>query len=270
MFENLNATGLPLIDIGANLTSKRFRDDLDAVLERAKLNNIYKMILTGTDAETTKAAGELATKHPDFLYATAGVHPHHASDWNEDLASLIRKLANNENVIAIGECGLDFNRNFSTPEDQTLCFEAQLEIAVETKLPVFLHERDAHLRFLEILSEFAENLSSTVVHCFTGSKTELKAYLDLDCYIGITGWVCDKRRGEALREAVSYIPKDRLMIETDAPYLLPKNIKPKPKNGRNEPSYLPLVLQEIAQLREESEAEIAKLTTANTLHFFDI
>lgn len=263
-------TDLSIVDIGANLTNKRFRNDLDDVLARAKSNHVDKIILTGTDATSSQSALDLSKAYPNFLYSTTGVHPHHASDWTPALSQLISKLAYEKSVVAIGECGLDFNRNFSTPEEQVLCFEAQLEIAVEKKMPVFLHERDAHERFTEILGTFVDQLSSTVVHCFTGSKTELKAYLDLDCYIGITGWVCDERRGDSLREAVTYIPKDRLMVETDAPYLLPRTLKSKPKNGRNEPAFLHHVVQELARLRGESEGLLCALTTQNALRFFGI
>ncbi len=265
-----NQSEISLIDIGVNLTNKRFRDDLPEVLERARLNNVNQLILTGTDAETSQSALALANQHPGFLYSTAGVHPHHASEWDEELQALIRKLTHEKQVVAVGECGLDFNRNFSTPEEQTICFEAQLQIAIETQMPVFLHERDAHLRFTEILGEFIEEIPAAVVHCFTGTKEELKVYLDMNCYIGITGWVCDERRGDALREAVSYIPKDRLMIETDAPYLLPRTLKPRPKSGRNEPSFLPYVVQELSALRGESISQIADFTTANAKRFFGI
>ena len=256
-----------LIDIGANLTNKRFRDDLEKVLKAAKFNNVDAIVLTGTDEKSSHEALNLSKENPGYLYSTAGVHPHHANDWTPSLNKTISKLAYEKNVVAIGECGLDFNRNFSTPENQADCFEAQLRIAVEKQMPVFLHERDAHHRFTEILGAFIDDIPAAVVHCFTGNKDELETYLDLDCYIGITGWVCDERRGDALREAVKYIPKNRIMIETDAPYLLPRTIKPKPKNGRNEPAFLPFVLNELVNLREESTEELSRLTTENARRF---
>lgn len=260
----------PLIDIGANLTNKRFAKDLGEVVERAQQQNIVRAIITGTSLDESRAALELTRAFPEFLSCTAGVHPHVASSWNSSAESEIRELLQSEQAVAVGECGLDFNRDFSPRDQQEACFATQLEIAAECGKPVFLHERDAHGRFAAILKDYRDHLSGAVVHCFTGSKKELFAYLDLNCYIGITGWLCDERRGDELRRAVKHMPLDRLMIETDAPYLTPRTIKPRPPKGRNEPAYLPYVLTTLSELLELAASEIAAQTMANTRVFFGL
>jgi TatD DNase family protein len=207
-----------------------------------------------------------------MLSATVGVHPHHASDFsrttNANLENLIREHSNV--VVAVGETGLDFNRDFSPRPEQEKAFEAQLELAANTDLPVFLHERDAYQRQYPILKSVRDDIKAGVIHCFTGTRKHLYGYLDLDLYIGITGWVCDPKRGLELRQLISDIPLERLMIETDAPYLLPKTLDTKPKNGRNEPCYLPVVLETIAELRDIPPDELAAVITQNTIQFFDL
>ncbi len=259
-----------MIDIGANLTNKRFKKDFDSLLERATSNQVDRIIVTGTDEKSSVEASQLCQKHPNVLYSTAGFHPHHASEWNAKVEQVIRELITLDNVLAVGECGLDFNRNFSTPEAQKTCFESQLQIAVETQTPVFLHERDAYDAFSKILEPVMDILPGAVVHCFTGSKKTLSHYLEMGCFIGITGWICDERRGGSLRSALPYIPLDRLMIETDAPYLLPRTMKSKPKNGRNEPSFLPVVLEEIANILDIPTDVLEAQTTKNAESFFGI
>ncbi|MGH8361120.1 MAG: TatD family hydrolase, partial [Pseudomonas sp.] len=148
--------------------------------------------------------------------------------------------------------------------------EEHLALAVELKLPVFLHERDANQRLLEILRDYRDHLSAAVVHCFTGEQRALFSYLDLDLHIGITGWICDERRGTHLHPLVREIPRGRLMLESDAPYLLPRTLRPKPKNGRNEPAYLPEVLREVALHREETAEDLAQHSTACARAFFGL
>ncbi|MCL4158391.1 UNVERIFIED_CONTAM: hypothetical protein GTU68_013730 [Idotea baltica] len=205
-----------------------------------------------------------------MLYSTCGVHPHDAKHFSTDTPNRLKEIAVNPEVVAIGETGLDFNRNFSEPKDQEKAFEAQLELATELQLPVFMHERDAHQRQYEILRQYRDHLTNGVIHCFTGDKTALFNYLDLDLHIGITGWVCDERRGQELQKLLPSVPLTRLMLETDAPYLLPRTIKPKPKSSRNEPAYLPWVLQGITQQRQEGILEIAKKTVKTTQKFFNL
>ena len=259
-----------LIDVGANLTHDSFGDDRDLVIDRARDAGVERMILTGSSEQGSRDAIRLAEAWPGKMYATAGVHPHHAADYTDAVHDAIRRLAAHEAVVAVGECGLDYFRNFSPPERQREAFQRQLEIAVETKLPVFLHQRDAHEDFLEILAPALPDISRAVAHCFTGSEKELEAYLKLGLYIGITGWICDERRGKHLQEMVGRIPLDRLLIETDAPYLLPRTLRPKPKTRRNEPMHLREVLRVIAEATGEPESIIASATTENAERFFAI
>jgi TatD DNase family protein len=256
-----------LIDIGANLTGKAFHADLRAVLARAAAAGVETIVVTGTSLPGSREAAELASDHP-ALFATAGIHPHHAKDAGGGWLAELRDLARRPRVVAIGECGLDFDRNFSSRADQLACFEAQLGLAAELGLPVFLHERAAHAELVSIVARHRRNLTAAVVHCFTGGRAELDAYLALDLHIGVTGWVCDERRGTRLREAVAAIPADRLMIETDAPYLLPRNMPSPPKDRRNEPAFLPHVLAAVAQARGEDPAQAARATTATARAFF--
>ena len=255
-------------DIGVNLTDKQFRDDQDEVLERARSAGVTWQLLTGTNVDESRLAMELASQHND-LFSTAGLHPHSARFYSPALEKELRELLTQKSVKAAGEMGLDFNRDFSPRPDQERAFEAQLALAVEYRLPVFLHERDAHERFLSILKAYRDHLVGAVVHCFTGSRQALFDYLDLDCHIGITGWVCDERRGKPLAELVHNIPDNRLLLETDAPYLLPRDLpEPPPKKRRNEPSLLPWIGKRVATLREQDVASVAQLTSANARALF--
>ncbi|WP_048307403.1 TatD family hydrolase [Halomonas sp. PR-M31] len=256
-----------LVDIGANLTHQSFADDLEAVIARARAANVTTLILTGTDLEHAQQAVELAKRTPG-LYATAGVHPHDASGWSPALGQAMRDLHQQPETVAVGECGLDFNRNFSTPAEQERAFEAQLGLAVESGLPLFIHERDAGKRMLEILRAWRDDIADAVIHCFTGERQTLHGYLDLDLHIGLTGWLCDERRGHHLRELLGDIPLQRLMVETDCPYLLPRNLPAKLKGRRHEPALLPWIVKEIAHWRGTDEAELAWATTATARRFF--
>jgi TatD DNase family protein len=257
-----------LIDIGANLTHASFADDLDAVLARAETAGVTRMIVTGSSDQGNIDAAELAAAWPGRLYATAGVHPHHASDYTDASDELIRSLALRDTVLAIGECGLDYYRNYSPRAAQLEAFRSQLDIAADTGLPVFLHQRDAHDDFVAVLAPELPKISRAVAHCFTGEGESLREYLELGLWIGITGWICDERRGAHLKELVAEIPDDRLLIETDAPYLLPRTITPKPASRRNEPAYLAEVLRVVADARGQSEQHVAAVTTANARYFF--
>ncbi len=259
-----------LIDIGVNLTNSRFRRDREAVLARARAAGVVGMVLTGTELAASQASAAMARERPGQLWCTAGVHPHHASEWDDDAGRALQALAAGAEVVAIGECGLDFNRNFSPPADQERAFEAQLELAARLGMPVFLHQRDAHARFLEILRPYRDRLPGAVAHCFTGGIEELRPYLGLDLHIGITGWVCDPRRGQALRDCVAEIPADRLMLETDAPFLLPRDLQPPPRDRRNEPAFLPHILQALARLRGTSPEALAETSTAVARGFFGL
>lgn len=258
----------PIVDIGANLANKAFRGDLDSVLDRAVAAGVGRIVITGTNVETSRAGLDMARRRPALLASTAGMHPHHASHFDASARETLRALLSEPEVVAVGECGLDYNRNFSPEADQVRCFEEQLALAAELRRPVFLHERDAHAAFVEIVARWRARIERAVVHCFTGTSTELESYLGLDLYIGITGWICDERRGAHLRELVRRIPANRLLIETDAPYLLPRSMPGRPRNGRNEPAFLTHVLAAVAACRNESPADTAASTTRNAARFF--
>lgn len=260
----------PLIDIGVNLSHNNFDEDRDAVMKRAATAGVTRMVVTGSSEESNEAALRLADSHRTVLYATAGVHPHHASDYDDTTDARIRELAGKDAVVAIGECGLDYCRNFSPRDAQLAAFRAQLEIAADEGLPVFLHQRDAHDDFIEILKPMLPRLPRAVAHCFTGEGESLRQYLAMDLYIGITGWICDERRGMHLQDIASIIPDDRLMIETDAPYLLPRTLHPKPRSRRNEPAFLTEVLRVVAEARGQSREHVARITTGNAMSFFDL
>ena len=259
-----------MIDIGANLSHDSFDHDREALLQRAWDAGLEAIVVTGSSAASNEQALALARAHPGRLYATAGLHPHHATEWDEMLAARIAELAREPQVVALGECGLDYFRNYSPHADQQRAFVAQLGLAVQADKPVFLHQREAHADFHAILKDYRRALPGCVVHCFTDNGEALEAYLALDCYIGITGWVCDERRGLGLRALVKQIPADRLLIETDAPYLVPRSIKPSPKDRRNEPAYLPWVLRAIAEVRGEDQAELGRRTTENARRLFGL
>jgi TatD DNase family protein len=260
----------PLIDIGANLTHDSFEDDRSEVLQRASAAGVTRMIVTGSSRQGSLDAVKLAETEQGRLYATAGVHPHHAADFDDSCAALLTELAQRDVVVAIGECGLDYFRNYSPRADQMAAFRSQLEIASAVGLPVFLHQRDAHDDFVEILEPMLPNLSRAVAHCFTGEGESLREYLAMGLWIGITGWICDERRGAHLHDIVSIIPDDRLLIETDSPYLLPRTFQPKPKSRRNEPAYLTEVLRIVAEARGQAEEHVARITTENAIRFFDL
>jgi TatD DNase family protein len=259
---------LDLVDIGANLTNRAFARDLDAVVARARAAGVGTIVVTGTTVEGSTAAADLAVRHG--LRATAGIHPHHAKDFDEASAHTLGVLLARPEVVAVGECGLDYNRMFSPREAQLRCFEAHLALAARTGKPVFLHERDASADLLAVLRAYRARLGAAVVHCFTGDRAALESYLALDLHIGITGWICDERRGQPLRELVAAIPPGRLMIETDAPYLLPRTLPTPPGDRRNEPAFLPAVAEAVARAQGRGVEELARETSATARAFFGI
>ena len=257
-----------LIDIGANLTHDSFDHDRHAVLQRARDAGVARMIVTGASREHSPKALALALAHPGELFATAGVHPHHAVEYTEECDAGMRALQAHPEVVAVGECGLDYFRDFSPRPAQRKAFERQLQIAADTQKPLFLHQRDAHADFMAMMKNFAGRLGPAVVHCFTGTRAELFDCIDQDWHVGITGWLCDERRGGHLRGIVGNIPAHRLMVETDAPYLLPRTLRPMPKDRRNEPAFLPHIVERLARDRGEPVAATAAATSANAAAFF--
>lgn len=257
---------MELFDIGVNLTHRRFDADRDAVLERARAAGVA-FVSTGTSVANSREAARLASHHGH--HATAGVHPHDAAAFDAARdGEVLRALA--QDAVAVGECGLDFDRDFSPRDAQERVFVHQLELASSLDKPLFLHERSAHERMLALLDAHRGSSSRAVVHCFTGTACELDAYLERDVYIGVTGWICDERRGLDLREIIDRVPAGRLMIETDAPFLTPRTMKPKPKGGRNEPAFLPHVAQSVADARGESIDRLAEHTTTTAREFFGL
>jgi TatD DNase family protein len=267
-FSHRSAPIAPLCDIGLNLAHESFDHDREAVIQRAAEVGVTHMVITGSSLASTHAAIALVQQYPSSMRCTAGVHPHHASELDTTQLQAFDALARQPEVVAVGECGLDYFRNFSPREAQLDAFAKQLELAASVKKPVFLHQRDAHDDFMNVLRRYRQRLTGGVAHCFTADMDEARAYLDLGLYIGITGWICDERRGHHLREVVKDIPADRLLIETDAPDLLPRDLQPKPQSRRNEPMYLPHVLAAIARARGEPAEQLAEITTDNALRLF--
>lgn len=259
-----------MIDIGANLTHDSFDKDRETVIAEAQASGVETFIITGSDVACSQKAKDLAHQYSDCCYATAGIHPHHASDFDGEAEDAIQTLLNDEKVVAVGETGLDYFRDFSPRPAQIFSFERHIKLAIENEMPLFLHQREAHKDFYPILKEHRDALGNVVVHCFTDNEQALFDYLDLDCHIGITGWICDERRGEHLIDLVHNIPSDRLMIETDAPYLMPRNLKPKPKSRRNEPKYLAHIAEEVARILDCDLLALQEQTTRNTKLFFKL
>lgn len=260
-----------MIDIGVNLASTDFDADRPDVLQRARSAGVTTLIATGTSVASSRASAALAAGYAGgspLVYATAGVHPHHAGNVGEDWSEAIKTTAESPHVVAIGETGLDFYRDFSPRDAQRDVFRRQIELAVETGKPLFVHDRDSAGETRQILSDYKHELVDCVIHCFTGNSADLDAYLEDGYHIGVTGWICDERRGRELAELAPRIPPDRLLIETDAPYLLPRTITPKPRTRRNEPAYLPWVARRLAECRGEDPASVAQGTHDNARRFF--
>ena len=239
---------MELIDIGVNLTNKHLLRDLDGIMRRALDAGVTRMAVTGTSIESSEEAIALCRRFPARLVSTCGIHPHHASEWNDDSLERLELMSRQDCVRAIGETGLDFNRNYSPPAAQEYAFARQLELAAARGMPLFCHQRDAHERFVAMLREQRKRIPRVVVHCFTDSDAALDDYLEMDCYIGITGWICDERRGLELQQQV----------------------RRKPANRVNEPAFLPHILRAVARHRSQPEQALASQVYENTKVFFNI
>ena len=257
-----------LFDIACNFSSDRFESDLNEVIKRAKNNNVTKFLLVSASLKDAEKVNKIYQDNKDSCFLTIGAHPHHANEFNSSSPSEMKRLIEEYKPHSIGETGLDFFRNISSYEEQLFAFEAQIQIAIETNLPLFLHQRDAHDDFLKIISKYKNDISKAVVHCFTGTQKELDDYLEMEFSIGLTGWICDERRNIDLRKSLKNIPLDKLMIETDCPYLIPRNLNNKPKNNRNEPAYLPHIANEIALLINLDKDKLIDITYKNSINFF--
>ena len=257
------------IDIGINLTNKQFYNEQEEIINRALDNGVEQMILTGTSVRGSKESAAIAEDYPEILFSTAGIHPHDAKSFTHESISELRKLLKHDHVVSVGECGLDFDRDLSPRPVQEKCYRAQLELAIEVNKPLFLHERSAFKRFNEITDEYLPKLPKAVVHCFTGTLDEAKIYLDKGFYLGFTGAISDQNRFKHLDEVIKYVPLVRMMLETDAPFMLPKNM-PRMQNRRNEPAFLPYVAQTVANLKKISISEVTSETTEVARNFFRI
>ena len=261
-----------LIDIGLNLMHKSFDKNREEIIRNANEVGVSQFVITGTNIKSSKTALDYA-KQDQFkgvLFSTAGVHPHDAKTCNENTVETLREFAKEDCVVAIGECGLDYNRNYSPQDVQRKWFEEQVKLADELDMPLFLHEREAHEDLVKILSKYPDMCEKACVHCFTGTKEEAEKYLELGCYIGVTGWICDERRGQSLQEAVTVIPPEKMMIETDAPFLIPRNFPKKPKSNKNKPEYLPHILNTIAEYKGMDSEELGEKVSETTREFFKI
>lgn len=263
-----------MIDIGVNLLHPQFDQDRCAVIDRARAAGVTGLLVTATDLAMSERAVTFCEARD--LYCTAGVHPHDASRAPADLGERLTVLLDSHRVRAVGETGLDFNRNYSPPEVQRVVFHAQLRLASQSGLPVFVHDRDSAGEVHEALAGYMADLTGVVVHCFTGSAEDLDRYLRLGCHIGVTGWLNDERRGAGLRSLVDRIPLERLLIETDAPFLRPGDVPkewlaqqaPAISRRRNEPALLPYIADRIAAIRQEDPETIRRVTADNARRLF--
>ncbi|MGI5310210.1 TatD family hydrolase [Rheinheimera sp. WS51] len=258
-------------DIGVNLFSDQFAADREQMLARAHAAGVNHLVVIGSDIaeseQNQQFCQQQANKSNINIVTTAGVHPHYASQVNDSWLAQLKQLLQASSVVAVGECGLDFNRDFSPRPQQQLVFAEQLQLAIQHNKAVYLHERDAFDTQIAMLKQ--HSIQRGVAHCFTGNTQQLRAYLDLGLYIGITGWVCDDKRGAELQQAIRYIPNDRILLETDAPFLLPKNIQPKPKSRRNEPAYINYVAEKVALLKQCTVSDIAAASLENSKRLFN-
>ena len=257
-----------LFDIACNFSSDRFDKDLDEVIQRAKEKKVTKFLVVSASLKDVEKVHQIYLNNKDSCFFTIGVHPHHANEFNLSSSKEIKYLIEKYKPHSVGETGLDFFRNISSYEEQLFAFEEQIKIAIDNNQPLFLHQRDAHADFMKVVKKYKDNIPKAVLHCFTGTQKELDDYLNMGFYIGLTGWICDERRNVDLRKSLINIPVEKLMIETDCPYLIPRNLDDKPKNNRNEPSYLPHIAKEIASLVNIDVNKFVEVTYANSINFF--
>ena len=258
----------PLVDIGINLTHDSYDRDRAAVLERAAAAGVTTLVITGADVAGSRAAAALAGDGPPLCRATAGIHPHHAGSCDAAAVAELGALARGEAVVAVGECGLDYYRMLAPRAVQIEAFRAQIELAIRVGKPLFLHCRDAHADFVGVLAGYGADRPPAVVHCFTGSVAEVEECLALGLYVGVTGWICDERRGSHLHEVVRTVPSDRLLVETDGPYLLPRDLPERPRDRRNEPAFLPHIVRTVAAARREPFEALARSSSAAAAALF--
>ncbi|XP_071450628.1 3'-5' ssDNA/RNA exonuclease TatD [Hetaerina americana] len=281
-----------IVDVGANLTNKKFSRDLDSVIQRAKDAGVKKIMVTGASLKASKEALRLTRIYPGTLYSTAGIHPHDAKSWTDEYDEDLREIGRNTECVAIGECGLDYNRDFSPPEVQREVFEKQVKIACDLRKPLFLHERDAHEDLLKILQKYEDQLPAILIHCFTGTVEQAQKYLEMGFYLGLTGYLCKDKSDSGVRKLLEdgLIPLEKLLVETDAPFMypntraskLPTHVKEALTERsltflhryctfqRNEPCSLPAIVEMIAAFMKKSPEEVALATAFNALKLFGL
>ena len=257
-----------LFDIACNFSSERFDDDLQIVIDRAMKENVNKFLVVSASIKGFDKVYKIYQKYNENCFFTIGTHPHHANEFDASSSKHMTELVNNYQPNSIGETGLDFFRNISSYEEQIFAFEEQIKISIQSGKPLFLHQRDAHKDFIKLIKPYKNDITKAVVHCFTGTQEELDDYLELGFHIGLTGWICDERRNVNLRRSLKNIPLDKLMIETDCPYLIPRNLDNKQKSNRNEPAYLPHIANEIALLINIDKDKLIDITYKNSINFF--
>jgi len=263
---------MKLFDSHCHLNDSVYHKDMDQVILRANAAGVRGIMIVGIDGPTSAQAVSLArtcARGDSVCVASVGVHPHDASACTEKILNELKALAKNPEVRAWGETGLDFNRMFSPQKDQEHWFVKQLEAADRMSLPLIFHERDSKGRFFEILNaHYGETGRAGVVHCFSGDRKEMDLYLKLGLHIGVTGIVTIKSRGLELRELAIHIPADRLLVETDAPYLTPA--PEKNQFRRNEPAFVGSILMKLAEVRNENPETLAQTVWDNTCRLFNI
>lgn len=258
---------MDIFDSHCHLDDRSYDKDLTQVVERAHAADVKAMMVVGVDAQSSEKAVSIANQY-DGLIASVGVHPHDAKSCNDEILNNLKTLAEDSKVKAWGETGLDYNRMFSPQKDQERWFIRQLEMGSELQLPMIFHERESQGRFLKILQSHWGPQRKGVVHCFSGDLSDLHAYLEMDLYIGITGIVTIKSRGAHLRELIRHIPVERLLVETDAPYLTPT--PERNKFRRNEPAFVRTVLLKLAAVRNEDPHALAAKVWNNTCRLFGL
>ena len=256
-----------LFDSHCHLDDRIFQKDFENVMQRAAEAGVKAAMIVGIGLDSSKKAVAIA-KLKEGFYASTGVHPHDAKSCSEKTIKELAELAEDPNVRAWGEIGLDFNRMYSTKAVQEKWFIRQLETADSLDLPVIFHERDSNGRFLELLKAYANHERRGVVHCFSGSRDELGEYLDMGLYIGITGILTIKKRGAYLRDIAKEIPTGRILVETDAPYLTPAPHKNRTR--RNEPAFVRSVLLKLAEIRKDDSALLAEKIWNNTCRLYGV
>lgn len=252
------------IDTHAHLFFENFKDDLDDIISRAKDNGVDYIVVPATDLKTAREAIAIAEKY-EQIYATVGIHPHDTKDWNESLIPEIEKLANHKKVVAIGEIGLDYYYDFSPKDQQIKAFKSQLDLAIKLELPVVIHNRDSDTDIMRIINSYCGSGLKAQFHCYNGSLEDAIELMKMNHFISFTGNITFKKNDE-LRNILKHINLNHLMLETDSPFMTPV-----PHRGkRNEPAYVSIVAQQVADIHKISLEEVGKITSLNTFRFFGI